>query len=258
MLGRIRGTQQNKTFLDGWCAALNIEAEDRPEMLRSLAQVLAMPAQARAELEKVPDVNHEIQLRWYIPVCDYLARAALLNSTPASAGVTVDDATLLSLEMCSDTLHRCLPDAVVTDGRLAEIADLINELKTAVKEARSGGGLDPELDKFLSGLVGTLARGITDFPLKGVEALAEAYDLFYGRAVRNPEAAQQVQKEHPKVWDGMKRTIAALGLAITVLNSGVQLEQNIAHAIEGPSTPPATTVVVVEETGPNGPAVRAG
>jgi hypothetical protein len=75
--------------------------------------------------------------------------------------------------------------------------------------------------------------------------------------VRNWESAQKVQKEHPKVWDGMKRTIAALGLAITVLNSGVQLEQNIAHAIEGPSAPSTTTVVVVEEPGPNSPAVRS-
>jgi hypothetical protein len=259
VLAKIRGTHQSTAFLDGWSAALNVKGDDRPEMLRSLAQVLAMPAQAKAALEAVPDVNQEIQLRWYGPVCDYLARAALLNSTPSSAGVTVDEATLLSLEMCSDTLHRHFPDAVVTEDQLAQIAELINELKLAVETARNDENLDPELDKFLSGLVGTLARGITDFPLKGVEALAEAYDLFYGRAVRNPAAAQKVQKEHPKVWDGMKRAIAALGLAITVLNSGVQLEQNIAHAIGGPAAPSTTRVevVVVEEPGPNSPAVRA-
>lgn len=246
VLGKIKGTDRNTAFQDAWPKVLNINADDRPELLRCMAHVLALPAQAKAALESVPNVNLDTHLRWYAPICDYLARATLLNATPGSAGAEISGETLFSLEVCSDVLHDRLPDSAVTDTQLKGISGLINELKAAVDAARDDGSLDSALDKFLSELIGALAHGVTDFPLRGTEALADAYDLFFGRVVRNPHAAQKVQRDHPKVWDRMNRAFAALAVAVTLVSNGVQLEQDIAHAIEGPSKPAITTVVVVE------------
>lgn len=249
LLSKLQNADRNAAFQDVWptvLSQLNVKSGDRPELLRCLAHVLALPAQAKAALESVPNVNFNTHLRWYEPVCDYLARATLLNATRGSAGAEVSDATLFSLEVCSDVLHERFPHAEVTDTQLADIADRINDLKAAVEEARNDGSLDPALDKFLSELAGALARGVNDFPIRGEEALTDAYDLFFGRVTRNRDATLKVQKDHPKVWERMNRAFAAFAIVISVLGNGVQLEQNIAHAIEGPSKPATTNVYVVE------------
>jgi hypothetical protein len=222
---------------------LGIKPNDRPELLRVLSHLLALPDQAKAAIEAVDDINHDIHLRWYRPACDYLTRATYLHLVTGDITSGLDEAALFSLEICSDTLHRRFPDSSVTERQLKQISDLINDLKAAIEHARNDDGLDPELDRFMSELVGALARGLSDFAIRGTDALADAFDLVRGRASRTPDAVRTTQEDHPNVWAKLVNVMTKFALVLTVVNAGWQLESNAMLAIDSPGN---HTIVVVD------------
>lgn len=139
LLDGLRRTNHGIQLYLDWAAVFQISQHDSAELLRRLARTMALPGEAKEALERVDPayVNHEMLLRWF-PRVNQLFTSVLTLQSPLNTVVSLlDEATMFSLEACSDSLHRLSPEPTVSETDLAELGNLLKELRDAIDSALS-------------------------------------------------------------------------------------------------------------------------
>lgn len=181
-----------------WAIVFRIHERDTAELLRRLALALALPSRAVAALRTIDPTmaDHEMLSRWYTPVSQMLTASVQLEQPLSEILGLLSEVTMFSLEACNDTLHRYLPENTVPDAELAGIDPLLKELRGF----DGGGEFGNELDAFLLSMSATITRGFDDYPIRGIEALNDAFDLTAGLVRRRGDLAAKASENHPKLW----------------------------------------------------------
>jgi hypothetical protein len=180
-----------------WSIVFQVSERDTAEMLRRLAQVLALPNRAIAALRTTDQtlVDHEMLSRWYTPVTQMLTASVQLDQPLTQILGLLSEVTMFSLEACNDTLHRHLPESTITADDLARIDPLLKELR-----AFEGGEFGNDLDDFLLSMIAMITRGFDDYPIRGIDALNDAFDLTAGLVRRRDDLASKAAANHPELW----------------------------------------------------------
>ena len=183
-------------------------------------RVSQLPAKARAQIFSLDGslYDPELILKWHRPVCGMLS-SYLLNDIAMdaeSAVGTLDDAVLLSLQFCSDLLHRHLPEYVPQAEELERVSSLINELRNEIADP----AIDPELRTFLLGHLNDMVSAITAFPIDGTTALEDALDKTVGSLNRRSDIVIKSEKA-PSAWAKFGNIIVVVAAVCQI--TGAQL-----------------------------------
>jgi len=122
-------------LVEAWSNVLGVDVKDRAAILRGISLVVAMPDAIEETVRSLPDVNHDLLLRWRPKVSHAMGIAHHLEQQATQLTAQYDDATLLSLEHAADTIARVRPTlhlepdrAVTADDKISELLDALESL----------------------------------------------------------------------------------------------------------------------------------
>ena len=180
-----------------WPKLLNVPKEDQALMFKRFGGVMELPLLIKERIENLPNINHELQLRWMSKV-NQAFQANNFSAAFASFIGKIDDSTLLGIEHCADILSRLDADPEIKpiDQNTARFFN-----RVAVDMGYGGmANTDDEGDRIAS-LMGN--KSVMMMGNHGVlicaSTVAEAFDLTYylERSCRNLVLAYQTgQKLH--------------------------------------------------------------
>ncbi len=195
-----------------WASVLDIEEGDLAGLTRGLGYVLNMPEQVKAQINDIQDVDHDLMLRHMHKVEAALSRSILsLNEAVAHVHAQYNEATLLSLELCSDALHRRRAERVVADDDLKRIDEEISKLVDEVRSSK----LDQDLRDFLLTHLAEMHQAVGDVRIRGSIALEEVLDRTCGAISRKGDLRSRIDQQEP-VWTMFASLMSIIASAMQV------------------------------------------
>jgi hypothetical protein len=235
-------TQPQHLTIDQATAEVPGGGPSRSKVMHAMADVMAMPAEIRAQVEEFSDADGtELLLRWEPRVRDALGACLILAQPLNNLLSQYNDTDLLSLEHCSWELHRRCAQQVVGE---AELARLRAELD-AVRDDILAADLPAGLRGFLLEHLDEMSRALWAYQLRGITAIEEAYDRAAGALRRRADFWAQARQENREDPDGpvgrfsrfmgqILTVITVTGLAFALPGQAV----NMIDAIEGKKADP--------------------
>ena len=201
-----------------WAKLLNVHPPDNtPLLFRRLAKVYQLPLQITEQVEKHLD-NPGLYLRWRPKVDQALSRS--IDQAWGDVIKIIDEATLLSLEHCDNSLTKYNSEDITDDQQLQKIADMVVELMEEVK----GDGIAPDIATYILDRLKEIKEAIDEFSLTGPAGLRRALEANLGGLVT------QVNVFMPKVGEKDKsclktflQTLNALAAVINITLGAPQL-----------------------------------
>ena len=249
LLGDLRTRQDSEPIQAAWATLLRVPGDDSAELARCTSQVLQLPAEIEAEVDKIEEglYDRDLVMRWKEPVKSTLAATLFTTGQIRQFG----DGDMTSLEACNDMLHRLRPQRMLTDSELERITALISELE---EELKLDHNIDPELRDFLLIHVQTMARALRDLPIRGPVALEEALDQAVGAGFRRTDLTVRSDTS-PSAWHKFGNLIVVIAAALQIAGSSLTLPDQLRQALEAPPPAPAPVIKIIQEM-PTEPGVH--
>jgi hypothetical protein len=215
-----------------WPKLLNVPKENQPLMFKRFGGVMELPLLIKERIENLPDINHELQLRWMSKI-NQAFQANNFSAAFASFIGKIDDSTLLGIEHCADILSRRDPDPEIKPDELEslrqQVDDLINETKNSEIEA--------DLKKFIFKHLFTIRNAIEEYQVFGSKPLVTAFGQIIAAAYTEPQTA--IKTATSSQGNKFLKIVAGIGLLLTVGNQGLQLTEGALKLLQ----PPHDTVI---------------
>ncbi|MBD8059519.1 hypothetical protein IC607_11135 [Cellulomonas sp. JH27-2] len=126
----------NAPLRQAWVRVLDVDDEDRAGLFSAISMVVELPATVQAQVLLLPDVNHDLLLRWVPAVDSAFGLAHTLEGSTGQLTGQYDDTTLYALESTTDALSRhgnalhMEPDLVTdADAKVAELLTALENLE---------------------------------------------------------------------------------------------------------------------------------
>jgi hypothetical protein len=193
------------------------------------------------------DYDRDVILRWHDAVVPVLGSALITTDMSTSADVAerIDGESLLSLQACSDLLHRHRPEQPIQEAEIWAVRKAIAELLDAV-DADPGAG--PEFRQFLQAHAQAMARALDDVPIRGRAALAGAFDLAVGAVVHEEHRFKTSGDTRRTGWKKFLKMIGVVSLVLGISANALAMPASIRSDMK--PAPVETVKVEVIETPP--------
>jgi hypothetical protein len=237
--------ERSDNFSKALCEIYQVSYTDALKAAPVISRVVQLPDRAKAQVLSLDDslYDSELILNWHQPVRTLLSRHAFNSSSAGSTVVgTLDNSILLSLQFCSDLLHRHLPEYVPQDEELQRIIGLIRELRDEISDP----ALDPELRAFLLRHANDMEAAIVAFPIDGSTALADALDKAVGSLNRRSDIVVKAEKA-PSAWAKFGNIIVVVAAVCQITGAQLALPSLIKQELA--SGPEGHTAQVVIQSG---------
>lgn len=194
VLNEARQKNQKVAAKQVWADVLGVDSNDTGELLVAMAELIRLMAEAKTRLSRHQDVDLEIYMKPFENIEQALTRTNL-DSAWSDCSRYLDDATMISLAFCSDTLSRREGEFVIDPADLAELQDEVERLLVRVMEIDLPG----DLRKVLVSDLEDLRRAILAYRVAGAGGLRRAVQSSVGAVfVHKSEIMEEFQ-------DGKKR-----------------------------------------------------
>ncbi|HEY7146531.1 MAG TPA: hypothetical protein VH637_20010 [Streptosporangiaceae bacterium] len=241
LLVQLRGATDS--FYTALCKAYKVAPGDAVRAAPFICRAVQLPDKCAAQVRTLDEslYDEKLILRWHEPVRKLMAEFAFRNDTAAGSNTTnrIKEAELLSLQFCSDLLHRHLPERVLAEEEFGRISGLIEELKTELAE---DAAIDSEFRAFLLGHVAEMEDAIAVYPVDGSTALIDALDKTVGSLNRRSDIVTKADKS-PSAWTKFGNLIVVVAAVCQITGSQLALPAMIKHELS--SSHPSTTPQVV-------------
>ena len=147
---------------NAWSEIFDVESENSAKILRKLGEINQLPSEIREKIHSLDNVNHKLALKQMYKVEAALSKINF-NSTWKNFKNSIDEATMLSIEYCSDILSRNFNNKVLDENELKSLKTRAQEFKNDL----SNYEIDLELKKYIYEKVGEIERAIFDYELTG-------------------------------------------------------------------------------------------
>lgn len=191
-------------------------------LLERIGELVALPAQIRREIERVPDIRHEFYLR-HIGVFETAFRERIRFDAAWNHFVNpIQTAHLEGLEACDEVLSRRRPEPTVPDEVLEELVKEFDTLFDRVSEAE----LDSVVQEFLLAHIEHMRHALQTYRISGIKPVLSALEGAVGAAVLQPDLTDRVKEtpEGKQFWKKMGHAFAAL----QAVHTTYQLAESVA------------------------------
>jgi hypothetical protein len=240
LVNRIRTYDLGKRSLDVWQKILG--ADGVLEVANRFALVLTLPKAAKDSIESIPDINHELHLRW-VPALQQALAGHSFNSPMNTFTTPIDGPAMYALEYCADLLSNRRPKKVIEQSELESLAHKIDQLRQDVAVA----DLSSAVKEYIFDNLDLISGAIRDYQFVGVRPLERALHATVGSIpFKKQEALQMKGTDFSKrFWE----IVGRIAMILSVVNSAVQLTKSVDQLLlEAPATISAqSTEVLVEQ-----------
>ncbi len=221
------------------------------ELFRRVGELEQMSVQIRAELDHIDDayVNRDLVLRWEPVVREALTFSTTTSGMAFDVARSLDDAVMLSLEMCADVLHRWRREPVISEPDLQRLQEELQALGQEVLAAE----IPAELRGFLLAHIAEMTSALSDYELRGIVAIRDAFDRMVGAFVRRPDLIPDPEAQGG--WaQHFKDVMSQLVVALAVVSSLTQIPGQVRDMLDPGQPSPSVNVVLPASTSPDGSA----
>jgi hypothetical protein len=237
------GESHNNFFRQALCQIYGVNFENALEACPVILRAVQLPDKAKEQVLTLDEslYSPDLILKWHEPVRKMLSKTAFrTDGSDAPAHInTLGPETMLSLQFCSDLLHRHLPEYVPPDEELQRISGLIGELRDAV----ANPAVDPELRGFLLSHVEDMESAIAAFQITGLPALADALDKAVGSLNRRSDIVVKAEKA-PSVWTKFGNLIVVVAAVCQITGAQLALPNLIKQELASGSGGHTAQVVI--------------
>lgn len=181
---------------EAWAEIFGVENENRAEILRKLGEVNQIPATIREKIYSLDNVNHELALKRLGKVETALSKINF-NAIWKNFKDAIDEATMLSIEYCSDILSRNFKKKVLEKNDLENVQKRVQEFKKELSEIE----IDLELHRFIYEKLSEIERAIFDYELTGSAAIKKEVESALGSSFLNTELLKRDEKMTKKFFE---------------------------------------------------------
>jgi len=203
-----------------WAKLLHVPEHDTPLLLRRIGYVISLPSQIKLEVESIPNVNHDIYLRW-LPRVN--ASIGMLNFQAAWKNFITrfDSEILYGIEICSEMLSRSRPEKVISKSTMESLVDKLAQLQEEFQEEN----LPPDIAEFIFERLQEVRSAIEEYPLRGSEPLETVIHQCIGKIVIVPTIYQESKNTSfgKKFWEFM----GYLAMAVTITAGSIQIGKEV-------------------------------
>jgi hypothetical protein len=230
-------------FRDALCDIYQVERDNALEVSPVILRVVQLPDKAKEQVQSLDEslYDAELILKWYQPVRNLLSWSAFSTTSPDAEDLikTLSADVMLSLEFCSDLLHRYRPEYVLQNEEMQRISDLISELGNEIADP----AVDPELRAFLLDHLKEMESAIAAFPISGVGALTDALDKTVGSLNRRSDIVVKAEKSQ-SVWAKFGNLIVVVAAVCQITGAQLALPSLIRQELASGSGGHSAQVVI--------------
>jgi hypothetical protein len=221
LIQALRFHDANRPAMDAWRSVLAVAPNDNPRLLERFGLVVMLPRRAKQAVLEVPDISHEIYLRWLPQVESAFVRQSLSGPLHQYLG-QIDKTVELGIEFCAELLARQRPENTLGDDDLQALRKEFALLLTDLDVADIPLVLKHRISRHLAEVV----KAIDDYQIAGVEALEHALETVVGAAVLDAATSEMFRGTTMgrRIWKAIKDTLIILSL----LHSTIQLPGDVA------------------------------
>ncbi|MBO0801254.1 MAG: hypothetical protein J2P31_20740 [Blastocatellia bacterium] len=236
ILQKLKSAGANTSTRAALQQVISPNSEDPAALARQIGILISLPDQVVSEINAMEEmISHEILFRWHDPVTLALNDLLFHSGTIGQITGRYGPGELVSLEACSDLLHRHRREASLSEVQLKHIEELLDELHAAV---RQDSHMDLKLRGILLNHIHAMEQAIEDMPLVGTQGLEQAVASVQGHLV--------MRKDLLAKQDGSSATWQKLTALLSVITAALSLGSTAIQAIEQkPSSPPSQNITVI-------------
>lgn len=209
---------EQKKVREAWAEIFNLDSKNTSEILRKLGEVNQLPARIRNDVNHLDSINHQLHLK-KLGVVERALSSINFNSRWQGIKKLLDEATILSIEHCSDLLSQHTNEKVLEENDLDNLRSKIQEFKNEL----SAYDIDHQLSTLIYDKVSDIERAIFDYELVGTNSVKKEVESAFGSFIVEINVLQKDKKIANKFFDFLTRvsTIAHLSEYAPALEASV-------------------------------------
>ena len=179
--------KDNLSIKQVWANTFELDPNDTSSLLMSVAELINLVRLTKDAIQKIEGIDHKIHLQPFNKIEKALA-ITNLEASWQSFKVHLDDATMVALQFCSDTLSRQVQEIEIPKEKLDKLLQEVNALLAKVVDSELPG----EVTDILIDNLENIRRAILTYRIRGATALKHALErgigsLFFHQATLREE-----------------------------------------------------------------------
>jgi hypothetical protein len=193
-----------------WRELLQVPEDDNGLLLRRIGYVWELPSLIASNIRELPDVNHDIYLKWLPRVNASIGMMNFQNAWKSFID-RFDAEILYGIEICADVLSRSRPEKTVSDSTIKELKERVSKLI----EQFSTEGFPAPIAQFITERLEEIRSALEEYSYRGPAPLESAIENTVGKVVVSPELYQESHSSGfgKKFWEFM----GYLAVTVTVI-----------------------------------------
>jgi len=210
-----------------WGNILDVPSGDTSLLLRRMGHVMELPSLIALEIRELPNVNHDIHLKW-LPRVN--ASIGIMNfQNPWKTFIDRFDAEILyGIEICADALSRSRPEKIISESLLKELSDKVAKLQ----EELSNEDIPISVANFIMERLEEIRLALEEYPYRGSAPLERALENTVGKVVICPTIYKECQSSNygKKFWELM----GYLAISVTITTGAIQIGKDVVSLLPSP------------------------
>lgn len=205
ILQKAQKIDDRKKVKEAWAEIFDLDPKNTAEILRKLGEVNKLPATIREDVTSQEDENHQLHLK-KLGVVERALSNINFNSSWQGIKKQLDEATILSIEHCSDMLSKYSNEKVLEEDDLEVLRNKVQEFKNDL----SGYEIDHQLSSLIFDKVNDIERAIFDYELKGTASIQKEVESAFGSYFMQIEVMQKDEKVAVKFFEFLSHISALI------------------------------------------------
>lgn len=182
-----------------WANTFELDLNDTSSLLLSVAELINLIRLTKDAIQKIEGIDHKIYLQPFTKIERALA-VTNLEANWKSFKNHLDDATMVALQFCSDTLSRQVGENEISKEDLDKLLKEVDALLAKVVKSK----LPEEITAFLIDNLENIRRAILTYRIRGATALKHVLESSIGSIFFHRETvkAEYESKQGKTVFQG--------------------------------------------------------
>lgn len=230
ILSTAKTAQDNLPIKQVWANTFEIDQNDTGALLLNVAEIINLVHLTKGEIQKLDGIDHKIYLRPFAKIERAFATTNLEAPWQAFKN-HLDDATMVALQFCSDTLARQIGENKISKEELDTLLQEVDMLLSKILES----GLPEEIKSFLVNNLENIRRSIITYRIRGASSLKHVLEGNIGSIYFHREQLEEAVKneDNKEIFPKFFTVIDKLSRLVSFALSVKKLSAPIAHLLLG-------------------------
>lgn len=206
-----------------WASVLGVDISNQGDILVGIADIIHLIDQTKKSILQIEDVDHGLLLERF-PNIEKVFSNLNFSQLWEQNQQYLDETTMYSLRVCSDTLSNKMGYKNISEDILADLQKDTDELLNEVLNS----DLDPELKIILVENLEAIRHSLVSYRINGIDGVRQALEKSLGAALIHSRLREEFLSENPnEEVKKFRKLLASIANFVTEALISVALETGI-------------------------------